>query len=116
MADGLHVWVYILRCADGSYYVGSTKKPEPEAREWEHNAGLVPGYTHSRRPVKLIYAEYYERLLDGFSRERQLKRWSRAKKEALMREDWAGLVALARGRGRAEADDVPRPRGSTGSP
>ncbi len=97
MDDALHLWVYILRCADGSYYTGSTKKTL-EAREWEHNEGVVPGYTHSRRPVTLVYAERYERLLDGFARERQIKRWSRAKKEALMREDWEGLARLARGK------------------
>ena len=70
------------------------------------------GYTYKRRPVKLVYAEYYERLLDGFARERQLKRWSRAKKEALIEQDWEGLELLARSKGRS----VPRPRGSTGSP
>jgi putative endonuclease len=95
-----HVWVYILRCADGSYYVGSTKQDYPEARESQHNAGIVPGYTHSRRPVKLVYAEYHERLTDGFARERQLERWSRAKKEALIEQDWEGLTMLARGRKR----------------
>src|SRR5690349_16228791 len=97
MDEPLHLWVYILRCADGSYYTGSTKRA-PEEREWEHNQGLVPGYTHSRRPVQVVYAEYYETLTDGFARERQIKGWSRAKKEALMREDWQALVALARGK------------------
>ena len=53
MDDARHVWVYILRCADGSYYTGSTKGT-PEARELEHNEGRFPGYTHSRRPVALI--------------------------------------------------------------
>src|SRR5690554_5976012 len=101
MDEGLHLWVYILRCADRSYYVGSTRKDHPAEREWEHNQGVVAGYTRSRRPVTLIYAEYYERLVEGFERERQLKRWSRAKKEALMREDWAELAVLARGKRQA---------------
>ncbi len=108
MDDALHLWVYILRCADGSYYVGSTTK-EPEARVWEHNQGLVPGYTHDRRPVELLHAEFYERLTEGFARERQIKRWSRAKKEALIAQDWEELERLA-------GSSVPRPRGSTGSP
>jgi putative endonuclease len=99
MINERHIWVYILRCSDGSYYVGSTKR-DPGAREWEHNEGVVPGYTHSRRPVKLVYAEYYQRQIDGSARERQLKRWSRAKKEALMAEDWEALARLARGRDR----------------
>jgi putative endonuclease len=97
MIDERHLWVYIVRCADGSYYVGSTKR-DPAAREWEHNQGVVPGYTHSRRPVTLVYAEYYQRQIDGSARERQIKRWSRAKKEALMAEDWEELARLARGR------------------
>ena len=63
----------------------------------------MPGYTHKRRPVVLVYAEFYERLIEGFERERQIKRWSRAKKEALIAQDWEGLAALAR--------SVPRPRG-----
>lgn len=97
MDDELHLWVYIVRCSDGSYYTGSTKRT-PEAREWEHNEGIVPGYTHSRRPVRLVYAEYTERLVDGFARERQIKRWSRAKKEALMAGDWQELARLAQNR------------------
>src|SRR5690606_40672015 len=51
MDDGLHLWVYILRCADHSYYVDSTRKDHPAEREWEHNQGVVAGYTRSRRPV-----------------------------------------------------------------
>ena len=95
MAD-LVLWVYIVRCADGSYYVGSTRQ-EPEARVWEHNAGWdTAAYTHSRRPVTLVYSERYERLLDGFARERQLKGWSRAKKQALIRRDWEELQRLSR--------------------
>ena len=89
--------VYILRCADGSYYVGSTKK-DPLGREWEHNQRLVPGYTHSRTPVVLVYAERHERLLDGFQRERQLKGWSRAKKEALIDGQLDKLSELSKSR------------------
>jgi putative endonuclease len=96
MDDELHLWIYILLCADGSYYTGSTKR-EPEQREWEHNAGVVDGYTHSRRPVTLVYAERYDRLVEGFARERQIKGWSRAKKEALIARDWERLQRLARG-------------------
>jgi putative endonuclease len=111
MDEGLHLWVYIVRCADGSYYTGSTKR-DPHARVWEHNEGIFKGYTHSRRPVHLVYAEFHERLVDGFTRERQIKGWSRAKKEALMTQDWVGLTRLAKSKGQIG----PRPRGSTGSP
>jgi putative endonuclease len=92
----LVVWVYIVKCADGSYYVGSTKQ-EPEARVWEHNEGLVKtAYTYSRRPVVLAYAEDYPHWVDGFARERQLKGWSRAKKEALIAQNWDALQRLSR--------------------
>ncbi|MBS7803277.1 GIY-YIG nuclease family protein [Rhizobiales bacterium TNE-4] len=89
-------WVYILLCSDKSYYVGSTHN-EPETRLSEHNAGLdVKAYTYSRRPVALIYAEYFDEIIDAISLERQLKGWSRAKKEAFMREDFSGLQMLAK--------------------
>lgn len=101
MDDALELWVYILRCSDGSYYVGSTKK-SPDARLWEHNEGLVTGYTHSRRPLTLVYCEHYERLLEGFARERQLKGWSRVKKEALIAQRADLLPELARGRHRGD--------------
>lgn len=94
--DDRVLWVYIVRCADGSFYVGSTKL-EPEARVWEHNEGFSrTAYTYSRRPVVLVYSERYERLIDGFARERQLKGWSRAKKEALIARDWDELARLSR--------------------
>ncbi len=89
--------VYIVRCADGSYYTGSTKQ-EIEARRWEHNVGTYDGYTKKRRPVELVFTEVYDRLTDGFARERQIKGWSRAKKEALIRMDYEALPELARNR------------------
>ncbi|MBD8064733.1 GIY-YIG nuclease family protein [Devosia sp. PTR5] len=88
------VTVYMLRCADGSYYVGLTKKPV-EARVGEHNAGVTDGYTKSRRPVELVFTETFERLLDAIERERQIKGWTRRKKQALIRYDYAALPDLA---------------------
>ena len=76
-------WVYVLRCSDGSYYVGNTRR-SVEIRLEEHNAGTFPGYTSARRPVVLVYSEYCETLVAAFQRERQLKGWSRKKKEALI--------------------------------
>jgi putative endonuclease len=73
----MELFVYIVRCRDGSYNVGSTKK-HPLGRVWEHNQRLVKGYTHSRTPVELVYAEHYERIVEGLARERQIKGWSRA--------------------------------------
>ncbi len=86
--------VYILRCADGSYYTGLTKQ-DFEARVWEHNNDPADGYTAKRRPVKLVFAEVYDRLTDAIARERQIKGWSRAKKEALIRGDYEALPGLA---------------------
>ena len=90
---------YILRCSDGSYYVGSTKGKSADERAAEHNAGTFGGYTSSRRPVVLIWAQQFDRIDDAFRLERQIKGWSRAKKEALVRGDWASLPILARRRG-----------------
>lgn len=102
--------VYILRCADGSYYTGITKR-EIEARVWEHNEGIYLGYTFGRRPVELIFCETYERIVEAIARERQIKGWSRAKKEALIARNYERLPELARNR-----QGVGHPRGSTGSP
>lgn len=86
----------MLRCADGSYYVGSTRT-SLDARIAEHNAGTFGGYTERRRPVILVYHEAFDRITDAVAAERQLKGWTRAKKEALIRGDFAELRALARG-------------------
>jgi putative endonuclease len=64
--------VYILRCADGSYYVGSTRV-ELEQRIGRHNAGHCRGYTFKRRPVTLVYHEHFDRITDAIAAERQLK-------------------------------------------
>ena len=62
----------------------------------EHAQGLMPRYTFMRRPVKLVYSEHYERIVDAIAAERRIKGWSRAKKEAYMRGDFSTLVALAK--------------------
>ena len=87
-------WMYILACRDGSYYVGHTDKFE--VRLAAHHDGTLGGYTAKRRPVTLTYAEVFDSRDDAFRRERQVKGWSRAKKEALAREDWPALQRLAR--------------------
>jgi putative endonuclease len=75
-------WMYILECSDGSYYVGSTK--DLEYRLSEHQAGKGAKYTSRRLPVKLVYSEEYERVVDAYAREKQVQNWSRAKREALI--------------------------------
>jgi len=91
-------WVYILLCADGSYYVGSSRHEDLGIRISEHEAGIHDGYTKSRRPVKLVWCEHFPQISDAVLFERQLKGWSRAKKEALIRGDWDAVHALARRR------------------
>ncbi|MEF3367718.1 GIY-YIG nuclease family protein [Methylocystis sp. 9N] len=86
--------VYILRCADGSYYTGLTRK-EIETRISEHNAGINADYTSQRRPVKLAWSAHFELLTDAIAMERRIKGWTRAKKEALIRGDYDALPALA---------------------
>lgn len=87
-------WVYILRCSDGSLYVGHTG--DLEGRERTHNEARGGSYTAARRPVRVVYAEAAPSLEVARRRERQLKRWNRLKKEALLRNDVALLKQASR--------------------
>jgi putative endonuclease len=88
--------IYILQCADGGYYTGITRR-SVEERVSEHAQGLIDGcYTFTRRPVKLVHAEHCSRIADAAAAERRIKGWSRAKKEAYIRGDFAALAALAK--------------------
>ncbi len=89
-------FVYMLRCADGSYYVGSARGESLDKRLAEHQAGTRIGYTYHRRPVTLVYAEWFDRITDAIAAERRIKGWSRAKKEALIAEDWDRVQFLAK--------------------
>ena len=93
MVDG--AYLYILLCADGSYYTG-TARMGLEARVAEHNAGSYGGYTATRRPVTLVFSQWFERISDAIAAERQVKGWSRAKKEALIRGDFELLRLLSK--------------------
>jgi putative endonuclease len=90
-------WLYILRCADNSYYVGSTRA-DLETRVAQHQAGLFGGYTSTRRPVQLVFSEYFDRIADAIAAERKVKGWSRAKKEALMANNFDRLRQLSQRR------------------
>jgi putative endonuclease len=87
-------WMYILECSDGSYYVGSTR--DLEARLFQHQQGKGAKYTSRRLPVKLVYSEEYERVVDAYTREKQVQNWSRAKREALINENPDLLPKLAK--------------------
>jgi len=91
----MRYYVYILQCCDGSYYTGVTNNVE--RRFHEHQEGLVPGcYTHERRPLQLVFAEEFTEAMNAIAREKQIKGWTRKKKEALIRGDFDGLVELAK--------------------
>ena len=92
------IFVCMLRCADGSYYVGGATGQDLSPCIDQHNAGSYPGYTFTRRPVVLVWSEYFDRITDGIAAGRQIKGWSRARKEALMRSDWASVSQFARRR------------------
>ena len=91
-----HVYyVYILICSDGSYYTGVTNSLE--RRIAEHQQGLITTcYTWARRPLTLKYSEAYRFVQDAISREKQIKGWSRKKKEALINGDPDALRRLSK--------------------
>ncbi len=95
--DRMSFYVYILRCADGSYYLGHTD--DLEARIAAHHMGAIEGHTRIRRPVTLVFADEFPSREDALARERQVKGWSRAKKEALIKGNWSRLQRLSRARG-----------------
>ena len=79
-------FVYIVECTDGNYYTGVTS--ELEKRINKHNSGFYKGYTSSRLPVKLVYSNRFTNINDAINAEKQIKGWSRAKKEALIIGDY----------------------------
>src|SRR5262245_58220973 len=88
-------YVYIVECNDGSYYTGVTN--DLERRLWEHQHGICETcYTYPRRPVELRYVEHHDYIINAIAREKQIKRWSRKKKEALFMEDWDELKRLSK--------------------
>jgi len=92
-------FVYMLRCRGRSYYVGLTRRDDLDERIGEHQSGAYGGYTSARRPVELVWAEQFDRIVDAIACERRIKGWRRAKKEALIVRDWDRLMRLSRRRG-----------------
>lgn len=92
MAEG--AFLYILRCSDGSFYIGTTRIAL-ETRIAQHNAGSFGGYTATRGPVALVFSQWFGRINDAVENERKLKKWIRAKKEALIRGDYVALQKLS---------------------
>jgi len=82
-------FAYILLCADGAYYVGHTD--DLEKRVWEHEQGGKCAYTSARRPVSLAWFQDFNAREDAKEAELKIKKWSRAKKDALIRGDYHGI-------------------------
>ena len=89
-------FVYMLRCGDGTYYVGHTD--DLEMRVAQHRAGAGEGYTRQRLPVDLVWAQETASREEAIVAELRIKGWGRAKKEALVRGDWQKVKELARSR------------------
>ncbi len=88
-------WVYILRCADNRYYTGHTDNLE--RRIGEHTSGMFTRcYTFKRRPLELVFSQDFPTREEALASEQQIKGWSRKKKEAMMRGDWAEVSRLAK--------------------
>ncbi|HAT1797195.1 GIY-YIG nuclease family protein [Legionella pneumophila subsp. fraseri] len=83
-------WVYILQCSDKSYYTGQTDNLEK--RLMQHQDKMIPGcYTSTRLPIQLKYSQEFMSREEALIAERQIKGWSRRKKEALIKGDWQAL-------------------------
>ncbi len=89
-------FVYVLRCADDSFYVGSATSDDLSKRIAQHETGAFPGYTYTG--VRLVWSEHFERIVDAIAAERQIKGWSRKKKEALVKGDWDEISQHAKRR------------------
>jgi len=88
-------WVYILKCADKSYYTGHTDNLENRLAQ-HHNKIIASCYTATRLPIELAFSQAFVTRDEALSSERQIKGWSRRKKEALISGDWATLSLYAK--------------------
>jgi len=86
-------YMYILKCANNHYYVGSTDNLELRLQQLQNGEGA--NYTKKHLPIKLVYYEEFQRIDDAYYREHQVKGWSKAKKEALINHEYDQLVSLS---------------------
>ena len=87
-------YVYMLRCSDGSFYIGQTDNIE--RRLAEHKDGKTPCFTQTRLPVQLVYMQEFGGRDEAITAERQIKKWNRQKKEALIKNNWEKIHLLAK--------------------
>ena len=83
----------MLHCNGGLFYIGQTD--DLERRVAQHQSGSIPGFTHSRLPVTLVWSESFQLRIEAQAAEQKIKGWSRAKKLALIRGDWPLISTLA---------------------
>jgi putative endonuclease len=87
-------YVYILKCSDNSYYTGVTGNLEHTFEQ--HQSGHFPeSYTHNRRPVQLVFYYEFNEIEQAIAFEKQVKGWSRKKKEAIINDNWEKLKELS---------------------
>ena len=107
-------WAYMLHCGDRSFYVGHTD--DIDVRIATHMSGDFRGYTSNRLPVTLVWCDEFPSRYEALSAERQIKGWSRAKKLALIRGDWALIGKLACNREEREKASTSSARTDLGGP
>jgi putative endonuclease len=101
-------WLYMLRCADGSYYVGSSRADDLDTRISQHNQGTFPGYTARRRPVTLVYSAHFDSITDAVVSERQVK-GCRAPRKRRSCAAISTSCLTSQGAGNAQRGSHPRP-------
>ncbi|MDA7787884.1 GIY-YIG nuclease family protein [Sphingomonadaceae bacterium] len=108
-------WTYMLHCHEGAFYTGHAD--DLDHRIAQHQTGAIAGWTSERLPVELVWSQEFVTRDEAKAAEKQIKGWSRAKKVALTRGDWAQVSALARGkngRWRCAPASQPTSSGQTG--
>ena len=98
--------IYILRCADNSLYTGASSNLEHQLEQ--HAGGAVRGFTSTRLPITLVFSTEFPTMYEAAVAERIIKRWSRAKKEALIRGDEGALHELAACRNKTHHSAKPK--------
>ena len=105
-------FVYILKCSDDSYYIGVTS--DLENRLLKHQSGHYPeSYTHNRRPVELVFYSEFNEIEQAIAFEKQVKGWSRKKKEAIINDNWEKLKELSICRNNSHSDNLIKIKAST---
>ena len=94
MTNTQKAWIYILKCADGSFYTGSTE--DIQKRLYEHQSGIGSEWTRKRLPIELVFSQEMADIHQAFLAEQQIKNWSRAKKIALINGEWNLLTYFAK--------------------